>query len=410
MLIAPMLLALGTYSATPPDTFLAGAATRVITPRRPAYLAGLSGPRLSDAVHDDLFARALAISQGEEVVILVGIDVIGYARDRVAGVKLDLDARGVPTDGVIICATHQHSGPDTIGLWGPSVAETGVDEEYMRFLAVQIADAAADAYAGRRPASIAVGSRTISDGVFRNARVPEYDDELRVLQFTDADGGTIATLVNATAHPETLWSDSTTITADFPQHVYALLEEEFGGVAVFIDGALGGMVTVASTEHTFAECERIGTSVAETAIAAVRDASPVAPALTHERRVFTTPMANPGFRAALEAGVIPVGPATAVVVTEVSLIRIGDVAIATVPGELLPSLGFKLRDAMVRRLGAESPFILGLANDELGYILSEAQFDQPLYEYEASMSIGRDVGPTVIAQLLAIMAGETPAR
>ncbi|MEO2003303.1 MAG: hypothetical protein ABGY41_04330, partial [Candidatus Poribacteria bacterium] len=209
MLIAPILLALGAYAATPPDTCLAGASARVITPRRPAYLAGLSGPRLSDAVHDDLFARALAISQGDDAVILVGIDVIGYARERVAGVKLDLDARGFPTDGLIICATHQHSGPDTIGLWGPSDSETGVDEEYMRFLAVQIADAAADAYAARRPASVAVGARTIPDGRFRNARAPEYDDELRVLHFTDADGRTIANLVNATAHPETLWSDST---------------------------------------------------------------------------------------------------------------------------------------------------------------------------------------------------------
>lgn len=404
MLILPMLVMFGAHASAPSEALLAGAATRVITPRQPAYLAGLSGPRLSDGVHDDLYARALAFSQGDVVVILVGLDVIGYARDRVAGVKADLSARGVPADGLIVTATHQHSGPDTIGLWGPSEAETGVDEEYMRFLAAQIVDAAAEAYANRLAASVSVGARTIPDGVARNARAPEYDDELRVLHFTDGDGSTIASLVNFTAHPETLWSDSMKITADYPGHVYRLVEEAFGGVTVFINGALGGMVTVASAANTFAECERIGTAVAETAIRAIQDASEVSPALRHDRRVFTTPMANAGFRAAVAAGVIPVGPDTDTVETEVSLIQIGDVALATVPGELLPSLGFELRDAMRERLGVGSPFILGLANDELGYILASDQFDLPLYEYEASMSVGREIGPAVIENLVELMS------
>ena len=250
-----------------------------------------------------------------------------------------------------------------------------------------------------------MGARTIPDGVARNARVPEYDDELRVLHFVDTDGETISTLVNFAAHPETLWSDSTKITADYPQHVYRLVERAFGGVTVFINGALGGMVTVASEENTFAECERIGTAVAETAIRATKDAIVVAnPVLRHDRRVFSAPMANAQFRAAVEAGIIPVGPNADTVETEVSLIRIGDVAIATVPGELLPAPGFALRDAMRERLGAASPFILGLANDELGYILSEEQFELPLYEYEASMSVGRDIGPAVVANLIELMS------
>ncbi|MAF09830.1 hypothetical protein CMK11_05200 [Candidatus Poribacteria bacterium] len=405
MLIAPMLVMLSAYAATPSQPLLAGAAMRVVTPERPAYLAGLRSPRLSDGVHDDLYARAVAMSQGDETVILVGIDVIGYARERVAGVKAELDGRGVPADGLIVCATHQHSGPDTIGIWGPSEVETGVDEEYMAFLAAQIVDAAAEAYANRRAARVSVGARTIPDGVARNARVPEYDDELRVLHFVDVDGDTISTLVNFTAHPETLWSDSTQITADYPQHVYRLVEEAFGGVTVFINGALGGMVTVASEENTFAECERIGAAVAETAIRATNDASVLEdPVLRHGRRVFTTPMDNAQFRAAVEAGVIPVGPNADTVETEVSLIRLSDVAIATVPGELLPAPGFALRDAMRERLGAASPFILGLANDELGYILAAEQFDLPLYEYEASMSVGRDIGPAVVENLIELMS------
>jgi hypothetical protein len=403
MLIAPMLLVLGAY-ASATDGLLAGAATRVITPERPAYLAGLSGPRLSDGVHDELYARAVAFSEGDTTVIIVGLDIIGYARERVESVKAELARRGVPTDGLIVCSTHQHSGPDTLGMWGPSETETGVDDAYMEFLAGRIVEAAEEAYDDLRPASAAAGAARVPEGVARNARVPEYDDELRVLQFVADDGGTIATLVNFTSHPEVLWSDSMKITADYPQHVYRLVEKEFGGVAVFINGALGGMVTPASSEHTFEECERIGVAVANTAIAAVGSAAPVADGgLQHDRRVFTSPMENAQFRAAVDAGIVPVGPATDTVVTEVSLIRLGDVALATIPGEMLPSLGFELRDTIRQRLGCESPFILGLANDELGYILSEEEFDLELYEYEASMSVGRGIGPATLDALYEMM-------
>ncbi len=405
MLIAPMLLVLSAYASQPPDGLLAGAATRVITPEQPVYLAGLSGPRLSDGVHDDLYARAVAFVEGDTTVIVVGLDIIGYARARVEGVKQELARRGVPTDGLILCSTHQHSGPDTLGLWGPSETETGVDDAYMEFLAARIVEAAEEAYTNIRSAHASVGAARVPEGVARNARVPEYDDELRVLRFVDTgDGATIATLVNFTSHPEVLWSDSTKITADYPQHVYRLLDEQLGGVTVFVNGALGGMVTPASSEHTFAECERIGVAVANTALTAVDSAMPVSDvALAHDRRVFTTPMDNAGFRAAVDAGIIPVGPNTDIVETEVSLIRLGGVALATIPGEMLPSLGFRLRDTMRERLGCESPFILGLANDELGYILAEDEFDMELYEYEASMSVGRGIGPATLAALAEMM-------
>ncbi len=104
MLLAPMLLVLTAYTSTTTDGLLAGAATRIVTPQRPAYLAGLHSPRLSDGVHDDLYARAVALSQGETTVIVVGVDIIGYARARVEDIKVELTRRGVPADGLVVCA------------------------------------------------------------------------------------------------------------------------------------------------------------------------------------------------------------------------------------------------------------------------------------------------------------------
>jgi hypothetical protein len=384
----------------------AGAASRVVTPIAPVYLAGLRSPRVSDGVHDDLFARALAISDGGTTAILVGVDVIGYSRQHVERVKQALSARGVPADGLVVCATHQHSGPDTIGIWGPSETQSGVDPSYMAQLTNGIVDAAEAAFRSLRPARVSFGVATIPDGVVHNVRVSGYHDkEVRALRFTDADDNTIGTLVNFTAHPETLWSDSTKITADYPAYVYRLLDETLGGTTVFINGALGGMVTVDEKERTFAEAERIGTAVAATAIAAIRTAEPVeATEFAVRRSAFRTRLDNERFRLAATNGVIPLILDGDTLRTEVNLIRFGRVVMATVPGELLPKLGFAIRDAIRERLGVASPFLLGLANDELGYILAEEDFDLPLYQYEASMSVSRHIGTEVVERLMALMS------
>jgi len=73
---------------------------------------------------------------------------------------------------------------------------------------------------------------------------------------------------------------------------------------------------------------------------------------------------------------------------QVNYIKIGDAQIATFPGEVLPKLGFRVKDAMESKY----KFVFGLANDELGYILAEEDFNKELYKYEKSMSIGSKIG------------------
>lgn len=384
----------------------AGAASRVITPSSPVYLAGLRSPRVSDGVHDDLFARALAFSHGEISVILVGVDVIGFPRHYVERAKEALATRGVPSDGLIVCATHQHSGPDTIGIWGPTETESGVDPAYIERLILGVVDAAEAAFRSRQPAVASLGVATIPDGVAHNVRVADYHDkEVRTIRFATPQNETLGTLVNFTAHPETLWSDNAKITADYPAHIYCILDRELGGTTVFINGALGGMVTVDERERTFAEAERIGSAVAATALEAVRTADPIeSSGLALQRDAFRARLDNERFRLAAQIGVIPLNLDGDTVGTEVNLIRLGTVVMATVPGEALPKIGFAIRDAAREKLGIASLFLLGLANDELGYILAEEDYDLPLYEYEASMSVSRTIGSEVVERLRALMS------
>ena len=58
--------------------------------------------------------------------------------------------------------------------------------------------------------------------------------------------------------------------------------------------------------------------------------------------------------------------------TEVGAIRIGEGSFAVVPTELDPQIGETYRDEMV---GAEHTFIIGLGNDQIGYQLPAAKWD-----------------------------------
>jgi hypothetical protein len=98
------------------------------------------------------------------------------------------------------------------------------------------------------------------------------------------------------------------------------------------------------------------------------------------------------------------------VLSEVSLIRLGSMWFAAVPGELLPKLGLALKKCLLAS-GASHAAIIGLANDELGYLLPAEDFHYPLNpfspgkHYEETMSLSKEAGSKVAAaveQLLEI--------
>ena len=89
------------------------------------------------------------------------------------------------------------------------------------------------------------------------------------------------------------------------------------------------------------------------------------------------------------------------------MLRLGPVWLAHVPGELLPKLGLQLKQAM-RSCGASVTGILGLANDELGYILPDEDYIYPQNpldpgeHYEETMSTGPNAGSQLMTALESI--------
>lgn len=386
------------------DRLIVGADARPITPdlsTDTVFLAGFDMDRPATAVHDDLMVRTVAISDGDgEPIVLSVCDLIGLTR-----VHSDKGRR-------VVACTHTHHGPDGLGFWGkPFEGVTGIDHAYLQRVRGIVAESQAAAVAAMEPASIMAGSVAVPELV-KNLRNPTVlDDELSVVRAVRDDGSVVATLLGYACHPEVVAADGTDVTADFPGHLCRSVEATVGGVAVFAVGALGGMQSPDTEVNTHEEAERFGRVLAEAAERALVgvDADP-APTLGFGRAEVVFRLENPLYTMGMELGLVPQAELRGEDgVSEVSLIRIGPAMLASVPGELFPELGLQLKASM-RAAGATVPVVVGLADDELGYLVPAEDFVYPAdyldpgKQYEESFSAGPTVAPAVTAALTALIA------
>ena len=417
-----------------------GYAQQSITPTldREVYLAGFGQNRLAQGVHDDLYVRALALNLGDTCLVLAALDLVGLSRLHCLEIEQRVVERsqGQVSPRLILACTHTHHGPDTIGLWGPDASTSGVDPRYLVTLKRRVVDTVMEALARLQP----TGLRTTSvhvPGVAKNARDPQVvDDELTCLQFCRpgdgaaslpssldgaaslpssldgaaslpfslGGGGVLATVLLFPCHPEVLWEHNPQMSSDYPHFLRRAVEAETGAPCLFFAGALGGMMTPDVRDHSFEEAEAMGGVLARAALDALQEveATPV-DRLECVSREFAVPMENPVFHAAMRGGLLPhLLTEEGMVVTQANLLKVGSAWLVSVPGELLPKLGLAIK-ADLRRAGARVAGVIGLANDELGYILPredyvypEDPFD-PGDHYEETMSIGPQMGPRLLA-------------
>jgi hypothetical protein len=396
------------------SVFLAGAAARVITPplgERPVFLAGFQGDRRATAVHSELYARALALRLGERVAVLVACDLIGLHYDDIAEIRAGLAPRDIPPNSLIVACTHTHSGPDTLGLWGPDQASSGVDPAYMASIRRAVVEAAVEALTFGCPVRMRAAITRMPAGYIANYRTPDLvDDEIAVVQFERPNGEILATLLNLACHPEVLTGDSTAISADYAGAACRAVEQAVGGVALHVSGALGGMLSPAIEQRNAGGVAAMGQAYAEAALAALAHSELAAiPTFEFRRATFTLPMTNPLFTSAQDAGVLPRQFDDGRLTTTCAYIDLGPAQIITIPGELLPRLGFELK----AELPGPVRVLAGIADDELGYILPDDQFVAPAdylnpgAQYEESMSIGPNTGSLVMAAAKELMKRKT---
>lgn len=398
-----------------------GTAKTVITPPPGTGLAGFSA-RESGArgVHDDLYARALALEEGDQRLALIVCDLceldasfVGRVRRRVEG------SAGIPPASVMVAATHTHAAPATFALWCAPP-----DPGWLATLEQHAAAAVAEACRTLAPAHVAAG-RGCETSVGRNRRRPDgpVDPTVTVARFNSIGGGP-ASLVHYACHPTVLGPDNLLISRDYVGFTVDEVERVTGGWAGFANGACGDInvghsvgrtvLGLPMPGRTFQRAEALGLRVAAEAIRASRDLRPIDGQIASRRRTLTVPVRTvpePEARsqvlaqrrhveslmaagtagdalaeARLELFYVELalqwaeqrpGPSEA---TEVQALAIGDLALVALPGEFFAESGQRLRE--------RSPFpftlVIGYANGCLGYVPPASAFEEQGYETRLS--------------------------
>lgn len=234
-----------------------GFAKKDVTPRVGVELCGF-GPflnRRSTAIRDRLWARAMAVREGDRTLILNSNDLAGVNRETTARVReLVTAATGVPGEAVMVHCTHTHSGPatGTYRGWGEP------DPPYVELLPDRIAAACIEAVENLQEATLS-HAEVPCEGVGLNR---EYDIDAPPLEDVLCDDWRPAKpeLTDTTCHvitvhagerllgfasyfgchPVVCCSQTRYIHGDYAGVATNLLERENpGSVGLFLQGAQG---------------------------------------------------------------------------------------------------------------------------------------------------------------------------
>ena len=326
---------------------LAGASVRVITPSPLLPVSGGMGPaKPAREKRGELTARALVLRKGETTVGIVSLDLLGFP--SVLGDRVRAKVPRIAPDGILIGSTHTHSAPDCYAFPDGKGGHSG-DLAYMNLVCDRAAEALNEALDRLEPARIQIATGEAEGKIAYNYYAPDlYDRRMSVIRASKPSGGTIATLANYAIHPEVLGNEAGILAPDLVGPLCEEIEAKVGGVALFMNGAQGGMVTADNRrldqpndpirgywkdERSWEECLRIGRLMASEALRIVADA----PAQDDPRLACTSRMVRFPVESDLMWAVVVGSPLNyprnpdRSVSARINLVELGDARILTIP-------------------------------------------------------------------------------
>ncbi len=412
-------------------SFKVGFAKTDITPRVGVELCGF-GPflnRHSIGVRDRLWARAMAVGNGYQTIIIVSCDLIGLDRSTVALIRDRIkDKTGLTSDTIMVHCTHTHSGPCTCSFigWGD------MDYPYMELLPGRVADACCRAVEGMVDATIS-HAVVPCEGIGLNREydrdAPPLDDVLKVdwrpakpeltdtlchvLKVTDSKGCLHGFCSYFGCHPVVCCQETRYIHGDFPGIATNMLERENpGSVGLFLQGAQGdvnscvvhkpekeSLLALDIIASRYARCVRNGLNQAQlvrgeefrsfrreivfSRIKLSRDE--LINILNEKERVLNTVnISDSDFEARMatvyvlslrrliremDEGKELCSP------TELHGIRIGEISLLGSPFEIFQAI----KNDVVANAKSQIPLVMGLTNDSLGYAVDKTRAEKGGY-------------------------------
>lgn len=380
--------------------------------------------RPAEGVHDPIFAKALVLSDGSRRFALVTADVLGFPPPVKPAVLAQLADESWQADQLMLLPSHSHTSIDMMAIHPGNVfpiPQIGLyNARLYQFVVARLASVVRSAAENSTPAVASTASCRL-EGWNRNRRSGDgpVDPELTVTRIDSLEGRPVAALVGFAAHPTILLAEHMQFSAGWPGHLQRRLEALLGhgATTLYYNGAQGDQSPVlrpASGEDRWEAAERYGEQLAEEAFALWRqiETRPDVP-LAYSRHSFRLPQTQWHSRFS-ETGGAEYGlteklleralPLLLPAETASTALRLGDLVLVGVPGEMIAELGLELKARVRQATGAKYVAIGGLADEWVSYILSESQYQHG--GYEASVSFyGPSLGKTVLEGCLKAAAG-----
>ncbi|MEN6335637.1 MAG: neutral/alkaline non-lysosomal ceramidase N-terminal domain-containing protein [Phycisphaerales bacterium] len=423
---------------------LRGGCARIdITPPLGITLIGSKGYP-SDSIRDNLYAKAMVLSDGATTIAIVSSDLLYTPLEEITGpVRAIVSAKtGIPGQNVMVCATHTHSGPEVftrskVPAEGRLPASQ-IDQSYHQVLVSKMADSVLIAHRNLQDVRIgaAFGSLpevhfnrrpraqdgqvkmafTVPEEVAATRRVQTGDDgrvravftlpageaplafgpidpAVLALRMEDPNGRLVGSLIGFGCHPVCIYPFlSTTISADYPAVATRVVEQEEGGTSLFVLGLAGNAVPL---RRDLGPCERMGKALGGEALKTIQM---VAPSVNATLKTATKTISLPRKPAAPSEKPDPNTSADSIT-TEIQVVRLGDTYLLGLPGEILVEVGLAIKDkAPMRNL-----FIVTLANDVVGYVSLREAYKEGGYEPTSATHLAEGAGEILVEQALSLL-------
>jgi hypothetical protein len=411
---------------TTPD-YLVGGATRDLSPKGEVNLGGFGlgdGSLIPNDVvgrgdrgvtkDERIKVRATVVDDGKKAIAIASLEMQGWfaayedgpygMQDMAAAIAKAVPR--LPVGHIVLASDHSHSAPDTMGVWGGPVPG------YLAFVKSQVIAAVVEAYTSRSYANLVAGHSDASDLIYNQScsealnqsKTPDYpgpelcatpgkDGMVRVLQATSPSGKHPLTYMVFAAHSTAGGGNG--IHGDWPQFLSEALSKKYGGTGLAMVGALGG-TQPCRTACAFTKPTNPGYNAKDRKTALILNyGAHVATALKHAGRVrgpvdgaqgfIREPITGPALTGLLLAGKYAGAHLLRshespwvtgqTIRTVVGALRVGDVIIAATPGEAFPRIRQDIETAVSAvGKGAREVITLGLAGDQLGYLISPASY------------------------------------
>lgn len=374
----------------PVQPLMAGAARVDITPPVGTPLAGYGNRmgRGSTGIHDRLYTRALALSDGDQTVIILANDLLAITDDLYRAVYQKI-VREIPLkpDALMISASHTHSGPGALAkkFW-ESFATGPFDSTLFNDTTQRMARAALEAYHKMRPARIGGGSVSVPE-LIRNRMVEggPVDPELGFLAVKTMDQTATIFLVNYAAHPTILKDHNYLISGDFPGALERRMEEGAGVISLYTAGAVADQTPrPPSGSDDFEKAEKMGKLLADKVLEGsqslrYRDRVKIG---SIQGTLYLPPthikLGTDG-RLASSLGNLFFDRETVI-----QAVLIGDHLLLGVPCDLSSVIGLEIKQHTETQ-GIHA-LIIGFANDYIGYVIPGRYYHTDAYEARMSFN------------------------